>query len=70
MPNHRKNKDTEIKVRCTSTVKDCMSKKLIACGYIYPRNESLLANFAEFLEALNGKDLEWFKNNFGKTLDK
>lgn len=46
------------------------SKKLIACGYGYTRDTDVLAYFADFLEVLNSKDLEWFKKNFQKTVDK
>lgn len=70
MPHPKKNRDTEIRIRCRKQLKIEFSKKLIACGYGYTRDTDVLAYFADFLEVLNSKDLEWFKKNFQKTVDK
>ncbi|MFM6051665.1 MAG: hypothetical protein ACKPE3_13295 [Sphaerospermopsis kisseleviana] len=69
MPNIKKNRTTDVSARCTKELKEQLSKKLIACGYCYPYKSDVLANFTDFLEALNSKDLEWFEKNFKKGVD-
>lgn len=67
MPNPKKNRTTEIRIRCTEEVKEEITKKIVACGYPYHRGKEVLANFASFLEILNTKDEEWFKKNFSEV---
>ena len=38
-------------------------------GYSCRYGSDVLANFTDFLEALNSKDLEWFEKNFKKGVD-
>jgi hypothetical protein len=64
MVNIKKNRTVKIKGRCSSKLKASLSRKLIACGYIYRKDTEVLCNFAEFLEDLDSKDLEWFQENF------
>ena len=69
MPNIKKHRTTDVSARCTRELKDQLSKKLIACGYSYQYGSEVLANFTDFLEDLNSKDLEWFQKNFKKEVD-
>jgi hypothetical protein len=61
--------DTQVEVRCRQDLKESLSRKLIACGYIYPKGTEALPSFAKFLEALDSKDLKWFRKNFRKGVD-
>lgn len=69
MVNIKKYRTTDVSARCTKELKEQLSKKLIACGYSCKYGSDVLANFTDFLEALNSKDLEWFEKNFKKGVD-
>lgn len=63
-------RETQIKVRCSDEVKENLSRKIIYCGIVYSHKGEVRPGFAEFIEVLADKPLEWFEKNFKKGVDK
>jgi len=64
------NRTTEIKARCTEEVKEQLCRKLIASGYSRNYKQTVNPDLVNFVEVLSSKSLEWFQENFSKSLDK
>lgn len=64
------NRTTEIKVRCTKQTKEQLARKLISIGYARSYGKTINPDLVNFVEVLSSKSLEWFKENFSKSLDK
>jgi len=63
------NRTAKIEARCTEDVKDNLSRKLIAVGYSRSYANAVNPDLVNFMEALSDKPLEWFQENFAKSLD-
>lgn len=64
-----KTKSKRINVQCTATTKEQLDRKLIAIGCVYNRSGNVEAGYAQFIELLADKPLDWFQKNFSKPLD-
>ncbi len=64
------NRTTEIKARCTEDVKEQLARKLISVGYSRNYKQTVNPDLVDFVEVLSSKSLEWFQENFSKSLDK
>jgi hypothetical protein len=63
------NRTTEIKARCTEQTKEQLARKLISIGYARSYGKTVNPDLVNFVEALSGKPLEWFQENFAKVVD-
>jgi hypothetical protein len=64
------NRTTEIKARCIEEVKEQLCRKLIASRYSHNYKQTVNPDLVNFVEVLSSKSLEWFQENFSKSLDK
>jgi hypothetical protein len=64
------NRTTEIKARCTEQTKEQLARKLISIGYARSYGKTINPDLVNFVEVLSSKSLEWFQENFSKSLDK